>query len=171
MLKKRRTIMNTLTRSKFLIVLTTGALIIGSLKLECGWVQPVQAQGGVWKSTNFLKTDLVSVGTGREFRVCLGLAADSVADSISFRFDLRDHHGSVLYESPLITVPRGQFRFSGVSPTQLPTNSEPAVMLQVTIEGEPGVKEADLFGAWQLIGPRSGTTSNTRFLLIVEALP
>jgi hypothetical protein len=154
--------MHMLTHNRFLVVLTSMALITGGLRLGHDWIQPAQAQtGGIWKTTNFLTTDpvLIGIGRGQKFRVSIGTDADSPGETITFTVTITSNSGVVLFHSDPITVSPLRFRWLQVSSTQLATEGDTLrtqVLIQVNVSGV--VDGSKVVGALEVVDETTDRT-------------
>jgi hypothetical protein len=158
--------MYTLTHNRFLIVLTSIALMTGCLRLGHDWIQPAQAQtGGIWKTTNFLTTDPVLIGIAREekFRITMASVADSPGEAITFTVTITSNSGVVLFHSDPITVSPLRFRWLDVSFTQLaiaPDALRTQVLIQVNVSGV--IDGSDVIGALEVMDETTDRTDVIR---------
>ena len=123
-MKTRNAITKLITKTMALAVLAAAGLI-GS----AGWLQHVQAQMGDG-SVRFISYASVGIVHGQRVRVSVSNTEESTGTlTLSFSYYLA--HGSnssssvPFYESELMRVPRGEFRFSEVTREHLKTEGEP----------------------------------------------
>jgi hypothetical protein len=154
--------MNTLTHNRFLIVLTSIALITGCLRLGHDWIQPAQAQsGGILKTTNFLKTDpvLIGIARGQKVRISIGTDSAPIGDPVTFTITITSESGVVLFHSLPITVSPLRFRWLDVSFTQLaiaPDSLRTQVLIQVNVSGV--IDGSDIIGALEVMDETTDRT-------------
>lgn len=114
-------ILNTLTK---LIAIT---IVVAALAAT-GLLQPVQAQTGDG-SVKFISYTALGIVPGEKIRLTVGNERATGSSSLSFSFYLAHGTNSMnsapLYESQLIQVPPGEFRFVDVARKDLKTEGEP----------------------------------------------
>jgi hypothetical protein len=164
-----------------LIIITMAAAVLAAAGLLCGdgWVQPVEAQSGDG-SVRFVSYASFGIVPGERVRLSMANTAESAGTlSLSFQYYLA--HGSnasssvPLYESELIQVPPGEFRFSDVSREDLKTEGESEtrraqVLVRVTIIAPAG-SNPDNFPVLLEVIEDEGPSTQHEYLLVAKNSP
>src|SRR5262245_8181235 len=107
-------------RSRWLIGLMLVGLVAGGFQLQTRWRQAetVRAQGGTTDDDfngGSLAVLLLSVGNGQKMRLSVGTIPRAREVPYHWSFTVHNTNNDVIYRSPQIDVPIGQWRFFDVS--------------------------------------------------------
>ena len=169
---------NTIT--KFL-ALTLAVAALGALLCEAGMLQPVEAQMGDG-SVRFVSYASLGIVDGEKVRLSVGNTEQS-SGTLTLSFSYYLAHGTnsssvPLYESELIQVPPGEFRFSDVSRKDLKTEGEPRtgranVLVKVTLIAPAGSSQEDFPSSLEVIKDETqdgeSVQTDSKYRLIILA--
>ena len=161
--------------------LAAATLIAASLLYGTSLLQPVQAQTD--GSVRFVSYATIGIVPGERVRLSVANTEESAGNlTLSFSYYLAHQSNSSsnvpLYESDLITVPRGEFRFSDVSRKDLNTEGEPEtgraqVMVKVTMIAPAGSNPEDFPCSLEIIEEEAqdgqSVQTDSKYRLIILA--
>jgi hypothetical protein len=156
------------TFTKFIaITMTMAALAAACLLGGNGWLQPVEAQIADG-SGRFVSYQSIGMVHGQKVRLSVGNTKESNGTlTLSFSYYLAHASNTSsrvpLYESELIPVPPGEFRFSDLSRRDLKIEGEPEtgraqMIVRVTIMAAAGSNPSNFPGSLELINEDTGAT-------------